>query len=153
VNKFSKELIAPCGMNCALCSRYLAYRFDIRSKGINMAYCSGCRERNRICALLKKNCELLLNNKIQYCFECKDFPCNGLHHLDERYKKNYRMSEIDNLNFIMDIGDDSFLKQQKKDWKCNDCGDVVCCHNGICFNCGLDKLKTKKEKYRWEEKK
>jgi hypothetical protein len=63
------------------------------------------------------------------------------------------MSEIDNLNFIMDIGEDSFFKQQKKDWKCSDCGDVVCCHNGICFNCGLDKLKTKKEKYRWEEKK
>jgi hypothetical protein len=28
---------------------------------------------------------------------------------------------------------------------------MVCCHNGICFNCGLEKLRNKKKKYRWNE--
>jgi ribosomal protein L37E len=27
---------------------------------------------------------------------------------------------------------------------------VICCHNGLCFNCGLDKLRQNK-KYHWEE--
>jgi hypothetical protein len=28
---------------------------------------------------------------------------------------------------------------------------VICCHNGLCFNCGLDKLRQKKHKSRWDE--
>ena len=30
----NEELIAHCGMNCAICSGYLAYRHDVKSKGI-----------------------------------------------------------------------------------------------------------------------
>jgi hypothetical protein len=29
--------------------------------------------------------------------------------------------------------------------------DAIFCHNGICFNCGLDKLKNKEKLYRWED--
>ena len=29
MNPISEELIAPCGMNCAVCSRYLAYLNDL----------------------------------------------------------------------------------------------------------------------------
>jgi hypothetical protein len=28
---------------------------------------------------------------------------------------------------------------------------LICCHNGICFNCSLEKLRNKKQKYRWDE--
>jgi hypothetical protein len=28
---------------------------------------------------------------------------------------------------------------------------VLCCHNGICFKCSIDRLRTKKQLYRWEE--
>jgi hypothetical protein len=31
------------------------------------------------------------------------------------------------------------------------CGGLICCHNGICFNCSLEKLRNKKQKYRWNE--
>jgi hypothetical protein len=149
--KFSGDLIAPCGMNCAICSRYLAFKHDVRCKGISIAYCPGCRARNRMCALIKKKCDLLQNDKIQYCFECKDYPCKGLQHLDGKYRSLFHMSEIDNLNFIKRKNIRTFLNKQKRDWKCSECGDVICCHNGICFNCGPDKLKTKKNKYRWED--
>jgi len=72
-------------------------------------------------------------------------------HLDKRYKTLYRMSMIENLQCIEKDGIRSFLRREMEKWKCPDCGEVICCHNGICFNCGLDILKTRKKLYRWED--
>ena len=139
-------------MNCAICSGYLAYRHDVRNKGIRMPYCIGCRPRNKQCAFLKKRCEILLNGKVEYCYECAIYPCERLRHIDKRYFLSaFRMSMIENLEYIKRNGIEAFLKKEEEKWKCPDCGGVICCHNGICFNCGLDKLKGKKKKYRWED--
>ena len=145
------ELIAPCGMNCALCSTYLALTGDVKQKGIRIPYCAGCRIRNKQCAFLKKRCKKLMFNKIDYCFECKDFPCKNLEGLDKRYKTYFRMSMIQNLKDIKKFGIEKFLLEQKKKWTCPKCGGTICCHNGICFSCSLDKLANKKKLYRWEE--
>jgi hypothetical protein len=147
-----KELVAPCGMNCAVCSGYLASKHDVKIKGIRMPYCEGCRLRDKKCAFLKKRCELLLNNKVDFCYECKDFPCERLKRIDKRYQTFFRMSLIDNLELIKRSGMSKFLETQEKKWQCLECGaEVVCCHNGICFNCSLDKLRSKKKLYRWED--
>lgn len=148
---FTPELVAPCGMNCGVCSGYLALKHDIMSKGIRMPYCIGCRPRDKKCAFLKKRCELLLNHKVQFCFECKDYPCEKLKHIDKRYQTFFRMSFIENLAFIKKNGIRKFLLNQKKKWQCPTCGETICCHNGLCFNCNLDKLKSKKKLYRWED--
>lgn len=145
------ELISPCGMNCALCSSYLAFKNDVRLKGIRMPYCIGCRPRNKNCAFLKKHCSKLSNGEVTFCFECSNFPCDRLKTIDNRYKARYRMSMIDNLGYIKEGGIEKFLESQEKLWKCKSCGELVCCHNGICFNCSLDKLRSKKQKYRWDE--
>ena len=58
---------------------------------------------------------------------------------------------IENLKFIKINGIDQFVEKENKKWKCPDCGGTISCHNGICFECGLDKLKQKKKMYRWEE--
>jgi hypothetical protein len=42
------------------------------------------------------------------------------------------------------------VEQEVSKWRCPDCGEVICCHNGLCLNCNLDKLRQKKT-YRWEE--
>ena len=145
------ELVAPCGMNCTVCSGYLALKNDVKSKGIRMPYCKGCRPRGKKCAFLKKRCELLLNNKVEFCYECKDFPCERLKHIDRRYQTYFTMSLIDNLEFIKKNGVSKFLEAQKEKWCCPKCGEVICCHNGICFKCSLDKLQNKKKLYRWED--
>ena len=147
----SAELIAPCGMNCALCSSYLALRNKLKSKGVKMPYCTGCRARNKQCAFLKKSCTLLLKTEVDFCFECPDFPCDRLKKLDERYKSRYKMSMIDNLRFIKQDGMRKFLEAQEKTWKCPSCNGLVSCHNGLCFNCDLERLRSKKQKYRWDE--
>jgi hypothetical protein len=146
-----EELIAPCGMDCNVCSGYLALKYDVKEKGLKIPYCKGCRPRDKRCAFLKKRCELLLNKKVEFCYECEEFPCENLKHLDKCYRTLFRMSLIDNLKFIKEYGLAEFLERQKKKWQCPDCGDVICCHNGICFSCGLEKLKNKKKIYRWED--
>jgi len=72
-------------------------------------------------------------------------------HIDKRYRALYRMSMIENLEYIGKNGVGQFLEKEEEKWKCPECGAAICCHNGICFNCGLSKLKIKTKLYRWED--
>ncbi len=144
-------LIAPCGMNCALCANYLAGKYDLKSKGIQKSYCEGCRPRGKNCAFMKKNCELIGEGRIKYCYTCETFPCKRLKSLDERYRKKYHMSMIENLKDIKDSGIDKFLAQQEKKWKCPMCGGNISCHDGFCYNCEAEDLKKKKKKEGWTD--
>ncbi len=145
------ELIAPCGMNCLVCGSYLARKHDVKRKGVRMPYCAGCRPRDKKCAFLKKQCDLLLNHKVRFCYECSSFPCRNLEHIDARYQKRYRMSFIGNLAFIKQHSLAAFIERENAKWQCSKCGGILCCHNGICFNCNGDRLLTKKQLYRWED--
>jgi hypothetical protein len=145
-------LIAPCGMNCAICAAYLAGKYNLKKQGINTGYCAGCRHRGKNCALLKRSCELLVKGKVQFCYECADGPCKRLKGLDRRYRKNYHMSMIENLYFIKEQGMVKFLMKEEKKWRCPKCGGFISCHSGLCFKCEVEKLKARgKGRYKWEE--
>ena len=58
---------------------------------------------------------------------------------------------IENLIFIKDYGIEKFMEKEEAKWRCPECGGVICCHNGLCLNCSLDKLRENK-KYRWGER-
>jgi hypothetical protein len=138
-----QNLIAPCGMNCAICSGHLRENKP----------CPGCnfddKDKTKLCIVCKiKNCTKRTG---KFCFDCTDFPCDLLKHLDARYQKNYHMSEIENLQEIKKNGINKFIVNQEKKWACPKCGNLICCHNGLCYFCDQDKLKAKKHKYRWEE--
>ena len=53
---------------------------------------------------------------------------------------------VDNLKYIKKKGMKKFLESEEKKWKCVNCGETICCHNGICYSCNLDKMKTKKKR-------
>jgi len=61
------------------------------------------------------------------------------------------MSFLENLRDIKENGIETFLRIQAKKWRCPTCGGVICCHNGLCFSCDTETLKTKKKMYRWED--
>lgn len=149
--KFSEELIAPCGMNCNICSGYLAIACDVKSKGVRMSCCAGCRPRNKQCAFLKKRCTRLAKQKVMFCSECPKYPCENLTHVDTRYRTFFHMSLLENLTNIKNKGMDTFLREQEEHWRCSRCGGTICCHNGLCFQCDIETLKTKKKIYRWED--
>jgi hypothetical protein len=144
-HSMTKEMVAPCGLNCALCSRYLALKYDVKRKGIMIPYCEGCRPRGKACATLKKRCSLILNGEIQFCYECDRFPCKDLKRLDQSYDKFFRVSLVENLKRIKKDGMAAFLKAQRKGSKCPRCGGIICLHNGKCFHCDIAKIKKKGE--------
>ena len=126
------DLIAPCGMNCAVCVAYFGYNMNGSKRKIA---CPGCRPRNKGCAFLKKHCGLLANNEIDFCYECKAYPCQRLLKLDERYRKRYNMSMVKNLNSIRDHGMKEFLNMQSEKYRCSKCGGTICVHTNRCYSC------------------
>ncbi len=137
-----KELISPCGMYCGLCSSYLAYINNIPKKR-SILHCKGCRPRNKQCAYLKKRCSLLMNNKVKYCFECKNYPCDRLKHTDERYKKSFNHSILKNLEMIKKNGEEYFFEYLKTNYKCDRCNGIISVHSNKCFHC--DKINSWKD--------
>jgi hypothetical protein len=135
VGKFNSALIAPCGMNCGFCSAYLAMsRGHEKRKG--MSHCPGCRARNKDCSFIKKRCPSgLRKNLVQFCYECAVFPCENLVKIAKRYETDYEYDFIEALKFIRDKGMPAFLRRERKRWKCPNCGDVICVHNGKCYRC------------------
>lgn len=141
-----KQLIAPCGMNCAICSSYLAYKNNITRARGKITHCKGCRPRNKQCAFLKKQCIdnlKLLKGKVDFCYECNCFPCDRLKHLDERYQCEFGMSMIENLMNIKEKGIHAFIKNQYKKYKCPKCDGLISTHNKKCFVC--DKINSWKD--------
>lgn len=125
-------LIAPCGMNCNICMAYL------REKN----KCPGCRGADIHKPITRleckiKNCDTVKRNKSKLCFECDEFPCNNLRHLDKRYRTKYKMSMIENLEIIKQLGMRTFLMNEKSRWTCAECGGTICVHKGYCYNCGV----------------
>ena len=133
--RIDEELIGPCGMNCALCSAYLAYTHQIPRKRGQIYHCPGCRPRNKKCAYLKKHCTPLSSASVRFCYECEEFPCGRLSHLDARYQKEYGISFIENLEVIRDNGLDQFLKFERNRRSCPRCGDLISVYNKKCFRC------------------
>ena len=129
-NLVKQNLIASCGMNCALC---LGYQRE-KDK------CSGCRQMDgfkesykRKCG--KRNCEILVKNNYKYCFECEKFPCQKIKQLDKRYRTKYSMSMIANLEFIRDHGIKKFVAREEKKWQCKKCEGLICVHRHMCLEC------------------
>jgi len=145
------ELIAPCGMNCALCWAYQAMQYDLQKKGIHRKYCPGCIPRGEHCRHMRDSCDIVGKGLVRFCFECESYPCERLKRLDKRYRTKYHMSMIENLYAIRDKGMDAFLKDQENRWVCGKCGDhLLCCHNGLCLACDLEKV-LQNPRFRWGE--
>jgi Protein of unknown function (DUF3795) len=134
-NKFTAELIAPCGMNCGICRAYIASRLGIPRVRGKISYCAGCLPRGKNC-YIKRGCQKLSKHQIQSCSECDTMPCEKLEHLDKRYRERYSMSMVENLKVISEKGMDEFLKSQAEKYACPSCGDVVCVHDSKCYSCG-----------------
>jgi hypothetical protein len=123
-------VIAPCGMNCALC---LAFQRPKRK-------CHGCwgqdSDKSISCrSCIIRNCETIRSNSSHFCYECEKMPCKRLKQLDARYRTKYSMSMIANLTEIKEQGVDAFLVHQAEKYSCPTCQGMLCVHRSRCLKC------------------
>ncbi len=124
-------LVAPCGINCRVCRAFM----------INQQRCPGCRGddtfKARSCVQCKiKNCDKLAAGELRFCFECEDFPCQRIAHLDKRYRTRYATRPIQNLLSIKLKGIREFVRSEAQRWACPRCGAALCMHVPECISCG-----------------
>lgn len=94
------QLFSLCGLNCGLCPMLLGN------------HCGGCGNGNQSCKIARCSLE---HEKIEYCYECKQYPCEKYQHIDEyEIFITNRRREAD-LKRAKNIGIDQYnLEQQKK---------------------------------------
>lgn len=116
---FDAGLIAPCGMNCAICKAHLRKRNP----------CHGCNFADKNRPKTRVNCLQRVCRKRtgKFCFTCPEYPCERLRHLDTRYRTKYGMSEIENLEFIKSKGIERFVEKEGRRWFCG--RGVLCVHD------------------------
>lgn len=123
------KLIAPCGINCALCSGYQ------RKK----APCAGCNPAGdkptycRTCII--KNCPERNQDSVFFCNQCARYPCRRLKQLEKRYRARYGVQIFENLRIIEGEGLDAFIAREEAKWKCDACGAWLCMHKAQCPHC------------------
>ena len=62
------QLFSLCGLNCGLCPMRLGN------------YCGGCGNGNQSCKIARCSLE---HGKMEYCYECQQYPCEKYQHMDE----------------------------------------------------------------------
>lgn len=62
------QLFSLCGLNCGLCLMLLGN------------YCGGCGNGNQSCKIAKCSLE---QGMMEYCYECKQYPCEKYQHIEE----------------------------------------------------------------------
>lgn len=132
MNEIRAEHIAPCAMDCRLCSAYMRKKNPCGGcngeDSLKPAFCQSC---------VIKNCAQIAKSLSGLCIECEKFPCRRLKQLDARYRGKYHMSMIGNLEYIRENGMDAFLKEEKQKWTCVGCGNILSVHKPECLKCGL----------------
>ena len=123
--------IAPCGIDCRLCRAYTRDRKP----------CPGCRgndcQKSDACiTCVIKNCKELVTGNHLFCFSCAQFPCVHLRHLDDRYRVQYSVSVLANLERIKAVGVETFVTEETSRWTCPECDMLLCMHKPQCLNCG-----------------
>lgn len=127
------HMIAPCGLNCTLCSRHLH----------DNPPCPGCSGPDELkpdcyrvrCAIVR--CAFRKDIPGGFCDGCGNYPCQDIIEKEIRYTSAYPMIEapMANLAFIRQNGMEAFLEQEEKRWTCPSCGGVICIHDGMCARC------------------
>jgi len=124
-------MLAPCGMNCAVCYVHLKEKKP----------CPGCRGQDASKPEHCRKCEIkdcVTSQGLDFCFECLTFPCVSIKRLDKSYRQRYQVSLIDNAIRIKTAGAKQHLLEEKEKWTCSVCGGVISLHDRACSECGKE---------------
>jgi len=123
------SLLAPCGLNCGVCSRHVSRKNP----------CPGCRARLGEPDVYRRKCVMracTAEQGIEHCGQCKTAPCKRLKAFEKRYFEGYGVSPLSDARFAARFGTEELLKRQRQIYTCPDCGGVIDLHFGRCSACG-----------------
>lgn len=133
---FKENMIAPCGLNCSICSQALRKENP----------CTGClgpdETKSEYCATMCEiaACDIRKSLADRFCDQCPQYPCSEMVEKEIWYANTYPMIEslLGNLSIIRKEGMEKFLQKEAERWKCPDCNGIICVHTGICSGCGKE---------------
>ncbi|MEG0470122.1 MAG: DUF3795 domain-containing protein [Longicatena sp.] len=91
------QLFSLCGLNCNLCPMFLS------------KHCLGCGNHNQSCKIAKCSLE---HEKIEYCYECKEYPCKKYEGIDEFDSFISHRKQKEHLEKAKTIGIDTYNSEQ-----------------------------------------
>ncbi len=125
-----KNLTAPCGRDCFNCTFYLASNNESFKKRLakklgfepEKVVCEGCRNIQGQCQILKNygfsgHCKIyqcVEKQKVEFCSECSEFPCDLLHPLADGADKFPHNLKVYNLCMIKKMGLENWAKNRSK---------------------------------------
>lgn len=102
------HLFSLCGLNCGLCTMHID------------GYCPGCGggEGNQSCRIakcsLKRNSENRNREKIEYCHQCPEFPCEYYENIDEYDSFITHQNRRSDLDKNRNIGKEAYQEEQRR---------------------------------------
>lgn len=93
------QLLSLCGLNCGLCPMFLGN------------YCGGCGNGNQSCKTARCSLE---HGGIEYCYECKQYPCEKYQKVDEYDSFITHRRQIADLERARRIGIEQYNQEQRE---------------------------------------
>ena len=139
----TSDMIAFCGLYCGACSLKLAadecdkdhlmrmpQKYDyLKMKPLE--FCPGCRLENQCGQCSIRDCAM--EKGIDYCSLCDEFPCETLVKFNNDGIPHHGAA-IENLNKLVDMGAESWVASQVKEWTCG-CGAKYSWYKKNCGKC------------------
>lgn len=97
----NNQFLSLCGLNCGLCPMFI---------GKNCPGCGG-GEGNQSCKIARCSME---HGGIEYCFQCKDYPCEKYSHIDDYDSFITHRNQKADLEKASRIGLEKYNEEQKE---------------------------------------
>lgn len=144
-----KELLAPCGLYCGVCSIYIAHRdnnlkfkkkllpiYKAFAKSVDDIACTGCLSDGivfpvcRSCPIKKCSQDKGING----CHQCNDFPCKFIENFPIQVGKKVILRAIPTWR---ELGTEKWVEEEEKRYHCPDCGNDLFRGAKRCNKCGI----------------
>jgi hypothetical protein len=137
MTKIKKELLAPCGLYCGVCSIYIAHKDNNQkfkqvllkvygpfAKKVEDIQCTGCLSDGIIFKFCEtcpiKSCAK--EKEIEGCHQCDEFPCEMIERFPVPVGKKVIFKDIP---LWRKLGTEKWVEEVEKRYHCPECGNPL----------------------------
>jgi len=137
MSKIKKELLAPCGLYCGVCSIYIAHKDNNQkfkqvllkaygpfAKKVEDLQCTGCLSDGIVFKFCQtcpiKSCAK--EKEIEGCYQCEEFPCEMIERFPIPVGKKVILQDIPAWR---KLGTEKWVEEIEKRYHCPECGNPL----------------------------